>query len=255
MRLTLVLALCLFGAALSGPLLPGVAAAESAAATAAPTATGIVNADRLNIRSGPGTTHAVVASVARGTHLTVLETGAEWIRVRTEDGKEGWAAAKYVAIEPPDSGSAPGGRTPEAAETEKKPAPSRTPAAAHGGSALGSVLKWTTLAGGVVLAGLAWNEHTQGNDAYDDYKSAVESGTKTPDDAEPLRLDAIDHDDSATLYAGVAGGLFALFLVQQFLLGGDEEGQTADAGVEPAPPVVVSLRGDGLCAGLVLARF
>lgn len=252
MRLTLVLALCLFGAALSCTLLPGVAAAESATATAAPAATGIVDADRLNVRSGPGTTHAVVVSVPQGTRLTILETGAEWIRVRTEDGKEGWAAAKYVTME----SSAPEVRREErAAEPDRPATPAARPAGSDGGSALGSVLKWSTLAGSVVLAGLAWNEHTQGNDAYDDYESAVRSGTKTPDDAEPLRLDAIDHDDSATLYGGVAGGLFALFLVQQFLLGGDEEGQTADAGAEPALPVVVALRGDGLRAGLVLARF
>lgn len=248
MRWSSFLPLSILLITLLGLALPGNATAEDRPAT------GVVTADRLNVRSGPGTTHAVVVSVPQGTRLTILETGAEWVRVRTEGGEEGWASARYVAIEAAPSEPDPG-VAPAAPAAPRAPRDDRAPSGG-GGSALGSVLKWSTLAGGVVLAGLAWNEHSQGNDAYDDYESAVESGAKSPDDAEPLRQEAIDHDDKATLYAGVAGGLAALFLVQQFLLGGDPNETAVQAGpAAPEPPLVLTLRGGNLRAGLVLARF
>ncbi len=62
----------------------------------------------LNIRAGNGTNHPIVTSVPRGALLTALENltrignkiGREdrWMQVRTEDGKNGWAAAWFLTL-------------------------------------------------------------------------------------------------------------------------------------------------------------
>ncbi len=51
-----------------------------------------VNPATLNVRSGPGTGYSVVFGVKGGDKLQVLESSDKWIRVRTQDGKEGWTA-------------------------------------------------------------------------------------------------------------------------------------------------------------------
>jgi curli biogenesis system outer membrane secretion channel CsgG len=51
-----------------------------------------VNPATLNVRSGPGTNYSVLFGVKGGDRLEVLETSDKWIRIRTEDGKEGWTA-------------------------------------------------------------------------------------------------------------------------------------------------------------------
>jgi len=51
-----------------------------------------VNPATLNVRSGPGTNYSVVFGVKGGDRLQVLETSDKWIRIRTQDGKEGWTA-------------------------------------------------------------------------------------------------------------------------------------------------------------------
>ena len=43
-----------------------------------------------------------------------------------------------------------------------------------------------------------------------------------------------DHDDKAQLYGIVAGGLFAVFLLQQFVFGGGSSSYDV-VGTEPAP--------------------
>ncbi len=236
---------------LAGAFLPRCALGADAVVT------GTVTADRLNLRDGPGTTYAVVGNAPRGARLTILESGAEWHRVRTDDGTEGWAAARFVTLDAPPSPEA------EARDTGETPATGtigrdRDTEGSGGGSKIGAVLKWGCLAGAAVFGGLAYSEHQSGNDAYDDYTAhqpAVDRREITPDDVEYLRQDAIDHDDKAMLYAGVAGGLAALFLVQQFILGGDDD--HADALFTPRTdgPVALSLGGDHVRAGLVLARF
>lgn len=53
-----------------------------------------VTGDRVNLRSGPGTTYAVVGKLFDGDAIAVLDDrGDGWIRIRTEsDGREGWMA-------------------------------------------------------------------------------------------------------------------------------------------------------------------
>ncbi|WP_052342835.1 SH3 domain-containing protein [Bacillus sp. EB01] len=48
--------------------------------------------DGLNIRSGPGLSYSVVATVKKGAVLTVLSEKGEWMQLRLSTGKTGWAA-------------------------------------------------------------------------------------------------------------------------------------------------------------------
>lgn len=58
---------------------------------------GAVNADALNLRAGPGTEHAIVMTLRRGTALTILgDPDAEWLHVETA-GPNGQAVRGYVA--------------------------------------------------------------------------------------------------------------------------------------------------------------
>ncbi len=51
-----------------------------------------------NVRSGPGTVYAIVASVRPGDTVTVLarDAGGEWYNVELADGTRGWLSAQFV---------------------------------------------------------------------------------------------------------------------------------------------------------------
>ncbi len=85
---SLVIVVALLGVSL------GLAATASAQA---PTAT--VNTGALHIRSGPGISYAVVFSVYRGTVLTLLARNADasWVKIRLDNGIEGWVNSNYIA--------------------------------------------------------------------------------------------------------------------------------------------------------------
>lgn len=86
--LSLAMVVALMGVSL------GVAVTASAQA---PTAT--VNTGALNLRSGPGISYGVVFSVYRGTVLTLLARNADasWVKVRLDNGIEGWVNSGYIA--------------------------------------------------------------------------------------------------------------------------------------------------------------
>jgi hypothetical protein len=81
------------------------AALLSAFAAAAPSASAEpawVRGAPLNLRSGAGIEHPVLASLAPGERIELLASAGEWARVRRADGSEGWLAASYlVRDEPP----------------------------------------------------------------------------------------------------------------------------------------------------------
>jgi len=58
-----------------------------------------VTASYLNLRTGPGSNHAVVVGLARGAEAELIErAGNGWVRVRVSGtGQEGWAFSRYLA--------------------------------------------------------------------------------------------------------------------------------------------------------------
>ena len=87
--------------ALSEPLvMPDV---DGPAITNTTTVTGTVASgdDRLNVRSGPGTTYAIVAKAMAGETYQVVgrSTDGTWLQIRRGDDETGWVSAPYLQIE------------------------------------------------------------------------------------------------------------------------------------------------------------
>ena len=79
---------------------PGDAPAPQAEAggEAAPAGQRQVTANRVNLRAGPGTDHAVIGAVTGGERVTPLAPeAAGWQQVRTDDGTEGWLATQFLS--------------------------------------------------------------------------------------------------------------------------------------------------------------
>lgn len=68
------------------------------AAIGAETAIGTVRvtASRLNVRSAPSTSHAVLTTIRRGQRAELLATADAWSRIRLSGGEVGWVASRYV---------------------------------------------------------------------------------------------------------------------------------------------------------------
>lgn len=62
-------------------------------------AVGTVTGSVVNIRSGAGTNHTVISSLAKGSLVDVTEIQNGWIKVEYEEGKFGFMSADYVDIE------------------------------------------------------------------------------------------------------------------------------------------------------------
>jgi SH3 domain protein len=56
---------------------------------------------QLNVRTGPGPDRKIIASIATGDRVTVLENGDGWTLVRINDGQEGWIPGGFLGDEPP----------------------------------------------------------------------------------------------------------------------------------------------------------
>lgn len=61
----------------------------------------------LNIRKGPGTSNAIVGSLAGGSVVEVKEKSSGWYKIKTANGVEGWVSGDYVTpTDEPLSGGA-----------------------------------------------------------------------------------------------------------------------------------------------------
>ena len=61
----------------------------------------------LNIRKGPGTSNAIVGSLAGGSVVEVKEKSSGWYKIKTANGVEGWISGDYVTpTDEPLSGGA-----------------------------------------------------------------------------------------------------------------------------------------------------
>lgn len=58
----------------------------------------IVQADRLNVRSGPTTEERRIGYLDNGEKAKLLEDCGEWLRIEYAEGKEGYVAAEYVTV-------------------------------------------------------------------------------------------------------------------------------------------------------------
>jgi len=58
-----------------------------------------VDANRVNMRAGPGTNFGVLAKLTRGTEAEILEENDDgWVRLRvTDSGQVGWMAARLLS--------------------------------------------------------------------------------------------------------------------------------------------------------------
>ena len=52
--------------------------------------------DECNIRSGPGTSHAIIFTVEKGIPFKVLEREGSWIHIEHADGDKGWIYESLV---------------------------------------------------------------------------------------------------------------------------------------------------------------
>jgi hypothetical protein len=241
------------------------AAAETSAPAERP---GKVLADRLNLRGSPATTGEVVGSMVRDDTVTIIEEQGEWYRLRLEGGQTGWAARKFIQIvaETPTEASETATPEPSHDKAKKAVAPRTEKQGGGGGSFIGSVLKWGCLLGAGACGYLAYNEHTQGNDSYDEYKakfaalappgSSVATQKSALNKAEYLRVAAEDHDKTSQTYMYAAGGLGAAFLVQQLFFGKHHDQAALENGrLANEPLLACGLRQGQLRAAVTFARF
>lgn len=63
--------------------------------------TATVQTDGLNLRSEANTTSSILATLATGSSLTILEKQGEWYRVQTPNGKTGWVAGWLINVSQP----------------------------------------------------------------------------------------------------------------------------------------------------------
>jgi len=74
--------------------------------------TGVVTASELNVRSGPGTTYSVVATVKKGEYIRVFAGVGSWYIVQVEGDYVGAVSQKYVKpMYPSSSGGNTGSST------------------------------------------------------------------------------------------------------------------------------------------------
>jgi SH3-like domain-containing protein len=56
-----------------------------------------VKSPTANLRDQPAVRGKIVVVLKQGARLVVLEERGQWLRVRAEDGKEGWIAGSVLA--------------------------------------------------------------------------------------------------------------------------------------------------------------
>jgi beta-N-acetylglucosaminidase/uncharacterized protein YraI len=59
--------------------------------------TGIVTANSLNVRSGPGTNYTVLFAAKKNEKVDINETSNGWYKIKMTSGKEGWASSTHIS--------------------------------------------------------------------------------------------------------------------------------------------------------------
>ena len=63
-----------------------------------------VSEELANVRTGPGKDKDVAFQLERGTKVTATALDGHWVKLKTSEGKTGWAAAWVVSFVPPGEG-------------------------------------------------------------------------------------------------------------------------------------------------------
>jgi hypothetical protein len=50
----------------------------------------VISVKRANLRNGPGSRYRIIGQLTLGTVVMHIETAEEWVKVRTDDGTDGW---------------------------------------------------------------------------------------------------------------------------------------------------------------------
>lgn len=79
------------------------------AAASSVTRKAYVNGDGVRLRSGPGKSYRIKATLVRGQTLYVTETRGEWCKVTVHGGSSGWVHADFVKYETTAGGNSSGG--------------------------------------------------------------------------------------------------------------------------------------------------
>lgn len=61
----------------------------------------VTGVTKITMRTGPGTSHKIVAMLTSGTKLEILEFQTDWSMVRTAGGKNGWVLSRFLTEEVP----------------------------------------------------------------------------------------------------------------------------------------------------------
>ena len=68
---------------------------------------GQITADDVNLRQGPGGSHPLVGSLAKGDEVIIQEVQRFWVKVSVPHGPEGWVFSDYVRSETGQSSTRP----------------------------------------------------------------------------------------------------------------------------------------------------
>jgi N-acetylmuramoyl-L-alanine amidase len=74
--------------------------------------TGIVTADSLRVRTGPGTSYSLAGSLTDGQTVTIIEATGNWIKIKSTL-LEGWVSKEYIS-----TGASPSTSQPRTQQTE-----------------------------------------------------------------------------------------------------------------------------------------
>jgi beta-N-acetylglucosaminidase len=58
---------------------------------------GKITASKLNVRSGPSTSHKSIASISKNNSVTIIQESNGWYKVKLSNGSTGWVSGKYVS--------------------------------------------------------------------------------------------------------------------------------------------------------------
>jgi hypothetical protein len=66
---------------------------------------GVITQDEINLRSGPGPTHARSGSLAAMEDVVEIERSEGWSKIRRADGTTGWIGSQYLRLNGPPAAS------------------------------------------------------------------------------------------------------------------------------------------------------